>query len=68
MYIKYDTKKSIDYASIKTGCVFKCGKAFFIKGDDGATNLETGQRVEPSAEDTKWNTCYIYPKASMSLY
>ena len=68
MRIKEEIKKPINYASIRSGCVFKCGSSIFIKGDDGATNLETGQRVEPSAEDTRWNTCYIYPKASIQLY
>ena len=68
MRIREETKKPIDYASIENGCVFKCGKEFFIKGDEGATNLETGKRVEPSTSETRWNTCYIYPRAHMTLY
>ena len=69
MHIKQEkNKRTIDYASIRSGCVFKCGTSFFIKGDNGATNIETGQHLEPGANDPEWKTCYIYPKASMSLY
>ena len=68
MRIKEEAKKPINFASIRSGCGFKCNNSLYIKGDDGATNLETGQRIEPSAEETKWNTCYIYPKATITLY
>ena len=69
MHIKQErNKKTIDFASIRSGCVFKCGTSFYIKGENGATNIETGQHLEPGANDPQWKDCYIYPKANMSLY
>ena len=62
-------ERTFDFSIIRDGCVFRCGDDIYIKGENKyATNLKTGQRVEPSPNDNKWKICYTYPKAYMTLY
>lgn len=65
------TKKSMEFDKIREGTVFTCEGKVYLKGTGGAAvDLETGNIIYP-ANDTNhsmWNTCLIYPRASVNLY
>lgn len=60
-------ERFFEFDEIRDGTVFSYKDGVYIKTNTNtAVNLETGEFIE-SGDVYKWNTCTIYPRASLKL-